>query len=144
MHDASRTFLVISGVYLALTGLAGFTVSSSFPTNRESVEASHGHIFGVLETNGWHNLAALALALPSLYVAVRRPGWAPVVAVLSGLANTVVFVLFAVLGGAAFLIASNDADQVVHAATALGGLLCGTWSLRRATQGSPDAAASPG
>lgn len=130
MRGASRTFLAVSGAYLLLTGVAGFAVSGSFPVSSEAVDASHGHIFGVLETNGWHNLAALALAVPSLLVALRRPRWSPTVALASGFANTAVFVLFAVWGGATFLVASNDADQVVHAATALGGLLCGAWDLR--------------
>ena len=77
-HDApvgnpSRIFLSISGAYLLLTGLIGFAVSGSFPTRRDAVGTSHGHIFGVLETNGWHNAAALALAVPSLLVALRWP-----------------------------------------------------------------------
>jgi len=121
--------LSISGAYLLLTGLIGFAVSGSFPTRRDAVGTSHGHIFGVLETNGWHNAAALALAVPSLLVALRWPRWTPGVAVASGLANTAVFLLFAVWGGATFLVASNDADQVVHATTALAGTACGGWDL---------------
>lgn len=121
---------MVSGVYLLVTGLAGFAADGSFPLTQEAVEGSQGHIFGVLETNGWHNAAALAVAVPSLVVAALRPRWSSSAALASGLANAVVFVLFAVWGGATFLVASNDADQVVHASTAIGGLLAGWRDLR--------------
>lgn len=128
---AARVFLVVAGTYLTLVGVVGFTLDASFPTSAEAVSESRAYIFGILETNGWHNLAALLTGMPSLAVAWWRPDAAPAFALLVGVLNAVVFVSFEAWGGETFWVASNGADQVVHAATAVGGIATGLWSRRR-------------
>ena len=125
----ARLYLLVSGGYLLVVGVVGFGLDASFPTSSAEVAASHGHLFGIFETNGWHNLGAVGLGLSALVVAIGRPGHSAVVAVLSGAANAGVFLLFAGWEPATFLVASNAADQVVHATLAVGGLTVGGWDL---------------
>lgn len=128
---AARAYLLGAGAFLLAVAVVGFTVDTSFPLTPHHV-SGHAHVFGVFQTNGWHTLAALALAVPSLWVALARPSLSGTAAVLVGAANGVVLVAFAVWDPAVFLIASNDADQVMHAVLAAAGIATGAWSLRPA------------
>lgn len=123
----ARVFLLISGTCLLLTGLVGLTLDSSFPTSSETMAHSHAHVFGVLETNGWHNLGALALALPALGVALVWPALSRVAALAVGVSNTLVFITFTIWHPSELLIASNPADQIMHAALAVGGVTSAWW-----------------
>jgi hypothetical protein len=113
-------YLAVSGVYLIVLSGAGFLYDSSFPTSSEHV--MHDLAFGVFETNGWHNVAGLLFGLIAIAFLVR-PEWARVGAVIVGVPNAIVFVAFALWDPRTFLIASNGADQVVHAALGFGGIL---------------------
>lgn len=126
----SRGYLLVTGSFLLLTGIVGFMLDTSFPTRPAEVSASHGHIFGVLETNGWHNLAAVGIGLPSLALALRAARLVAPFAFTAGALNLGVFILFALFGPETFLFASNSGDQVLHAVLALGGLGFGAWGLR--------------
>lgn len=118
----ARWALLGMGLYLALVALVGFAVDASFPTSQDAVLDRHGHIFGVLETNGWHNLAALAAGLPAVVIAMWVPRLVRVGLAALGAGNLVVFLAFEVWGAETFWVASNTADQVVHVAVALVGL----------------------
>lgn len=86
-------------------------------------EKSHSaHIFGVFETNGWHNLAAVALAAVALSVAFGKPSWSRSAAMLIGIFHIGVTVSLILWEPSTFWLASNDADQVVHATYAVGGI----------------------
>jgi len=126
---AARGYLFVSGLFLVLTGVVGFALDTSFPTSSAEVADSHGHIFGILETNGWHNLAALSIGLPAVAVALKLPQVCPVFALITGVLNLGVFTSFALWSPDSFLFASNAGDQVLHALLALGGIGFGALGL---------------
>ncbi len=121
----ARIYLVASGVFLLVTSTAGFMMNRSFPIGAvEFRSAESHHIFGVLETNGWHNLAGLIGALLALGFAVR-PEWSRFGALYKGWSYVGVTAALAIWSGDTFRVASNNADQVVHASLAAGGLITG-------------------
>ncbi len=127
----ARIYLVVSGVFLVASGLIGFTVDSSFPATPDAVEsAGSGHIFGIFETNGWHNLTAMISGAVALGFAVR-PAWARTGAFVKGVMYVAVTTSIAIWGPETFKIASNAADQVVHAALGVTGLAAGAMTPRR-------------
>ncbi|HEV2757574.1 MAG TPA: DUF4383 domain-containing protein [Actinomycetota bacterium] len=127
----ARVYLVASGVFLVASALIGFTVDSSFPATPDAVDsAGSGHIFGIFETNGWHNLTALISGVVALAFAVR-PAWARAGAIVKGLMYVAVTVSIAIWGPETFKIASNAADQVVHAALGVTGLAAAALTPRR-------------
>ena len=108
-------YLVATGTLLVAASAVGFAVSTSFPdTAAEVHSAGSGHIFGIFETNGWHNLSTLISGVISLSFALR-PEWARTGAFVKGTLYTAVTVSIALWGPERFLIVSNTADQVVHA-----------------------------
>ncbi len=121
----ARIYLVASGVFLLVTSTAGFMINRTFPIGAaEFRSAESHHVFGVLETNGWHNLAGLIGALLALGFAVR-PQWSRFGALFKGWSYVGVTAALAIWSGDTFWVASNNADQVVHASLAVGGLLTG-------------------
>lgn len=119
----ARLFLLAGGTWLLVLGLVGFAVSSSFPIGAAEAETAHsGHIFGIFETNGWHNLATVLIAAVSLPVAVLRPGWSRPVALAIGVIHVAVTAALFIWEPSTFWIASNSADQVVHATYAALGI----------------------
>ncbi len=117
----ARIYLVGSGIFLVVLAAAGFAVNTSFPTDAGQVSTTSDHVFGVLETNGWHNLAGLVSGVVALGFGLG-PEWARIGALVKGTAYVVITSSIAIDGGDGFLIASNAADQVVHASLAIGGL----------------------
>ncbi len=126
----ARIYLVASGIVLLFLAVAGFAVNATFPTDPDQVHATSDHLFGILETNGWHNLAGLFSGLVALGFAVR-PEWARLGALVKGIFYVVVTTSIAIEGGEMVLIASNAADQVVHASLAIGGLASAALSPRQ-------------
>ncbi|HEX2056974.1 MAG TPA: DUF4383 domain-containing protein [Actinomycetota bacterium] len=121
----ARVYLVVSGFFLVAAAAVGFGLDASFPSSSAAVESdTHPHIFGIFETNGWHNLAALISGVVSLGFAVR-PEWARLGAFVKGTMYVGVTVSIAVWGPETFLIASNTADQVVHGTLGAAGLVAG-------------------
>jgi hypothetical protein len=121
----ARVYLVVTGIFLAGAALTGFGVNASFPTSAEAaLSASTGHIYGIFETNGWHNVSTLVSGLVSLAFATR-PSWARTGAFVKATLYTSVTVAVAVWGPETFLIASNAADQVVHGSLAAAGFAAG-------------------
>ncbi len=137
----ARIYLVVSGVFLLVIGSAGFLVSSTFPIGaREVGSAAPGHIFGIFETNGWHNLAGLASGAVALGFA-QRPELSRLGALIKGGFYVGVTASIALWGGETFWIASNTADQVLHATLALGGVATGLVTSQTTRQHRADVAA---
>ena len=122
----ARVYLVASGAFLLVVAAAGFALNQNFATGPDYL-AGHdatAHVFGILETNGWHTLAGLLSALVALGFALR-PEWARAGALVKGVFYTGVTAGIALWGPEPFWIASNAADQVVHATLAVTGLATG-------------------
>ena len=118
----ARIFMVASAAYHLPLAVAGLAVDQTFPLGpNAAAHAGSGHAFGIFETNGWHSLAALLLGLVSLYFAVR-PGRAREAALAIGLGHVGIVLSLVLWAPSTFLLMSNDADQIVHAATAVGGI----------------------
>jgi hypothetical protein len=129
----ARIYLVVSGLMLVGAAVAGFALTTSFPGSAEGVRAADNpHIYGILETNGWHNLASLVSGSLSLTFALR-PEWARAGALFKGSMYTVVTASIAIWGPEVFLLASNTADQVVHGSLAATGLATGLATRRART-----------
>lgn len=121
----ARWFLLAVAISHLPLGVGGLLVNRSFPIGDEAARAGDsGHLFGVLETNGWHSLAALALGVLAAWI-VFRPRRARLVALALGAFHVALVVQLAILDPSNFWIASNGADQVVHASTAVGGIVSG-------------------
>jgi len=121
----ARAFLALVSLWLTPLGLIGLAIDRTFPLDpAEAAVGYSAHILGVFETNGWHSLAGLLLGVLSLYF-VLRPKRAREVSLAIGIAHVGIVVALIVWEPATFLIASNMADQIVHGATALGGIAGG-------------------
>jgi Domain of unknown function (DUF4383) len=121
----ARLYLVISGIGLVLIAGLGFLYDRSFPASADEVpSAGSGYIFGILETNGWHNLNGVISGVIALGFALR-PEWARVGALFKGTLYVVVTSAIAIWGPETLLIASNTADQIAHASLAVGGIATG-------------------
>lgn len=133
----ARVYLVASGVLLVLAAVVGFGVNSAFPATSDEVgSAGSGHILGIFETNGWHNLNAVISGAIALGFAVR-PEWARTGAFFKGAMYVAVTVSIALWGPETFRIASNTADQIVHAALGVTGLAAGFATPRSDKRRSP-------
>ena len=118
----ARIFLAISASYHLLLGLVGLAIDQTFPIGElDAARADSEHIFGIFETNGWHSLAALLLGAASIYL-MTRPAYERTGALAVGLSQGVVVVALALFPPSTFWFASNAADQVIHSATAVGGI----------------------
>ena len=126
-----RIYLVASGVFLLFIAASGFFFNASFPTAREDVAATSSHLWGIFETNGWHNLAGLISGLVALGFAIK-PEWARAGALFKGGFYVVVTASVAIWGGETFLIAANFADQIIHGTLAVTGLVSGFLTPRAA------------
>jgi hypothetical protein len=121
----ARVFLLASAIYHTPLGIIGLAIDQTFPIGVDAVVHGHSeHIFGVLETNGWHSLAALLLGIVSLFFALR-PERAREVALAIGIGHVFIVVSLIVWDPSTFWLASNTADQVVHSTTAVGGIVSG-------------------
>lgn len=134
--SAARLYLAISGFYLVALGIAGFVVNRTFPIGAaDAARARSDLVFGLFETNGWHNLAGLVFGLIALWFLFRSTQWA-LGALAVGVPNLITFVAFAVTTPTTFWFASNGADAVLHALLGFGGVVAAMVShdWRRGTQ----------
>lgn len=146
--DASRVFMAASAIWHLPLGVIGLLIDQTFPLSSAEAAAGHSeHIFGVFETNGWHSLAALLLGIVSTFFLIR-PTRAREAALAIGVAHVGFVLALVVWAPSTFLIASNMADQFVHASTAATALLAGVLTPRThvgsdETDGLDRAPASP-
>lgn len=130
----ARVFMVVAAVWHLLLGTVGFLYNASFPVGAGAARAEEsGHIFGLFETNGWHNAAAAGLGLIALYFTIR-PERAREAALAIGIAHVGLTGAFVLWDPTTFWIASNTADQWVHASTAIGGIVSGLATPRSLTR----------
>jgi hypothetical protein len=122
----ARWYLLAIAITHVPLGVGGLVVNRSFPIGAEAARAGDsGYLFGVLETNGWHSLAALSLGVLATCIVLFRPGRARFVALALGVFHVGLVVQLAVWDPSTFWMASNGADQVVHVSTAAGGIVSG-------------------
>ncbi len=127
----ARIYLVASGIFLLIVGVAGLALNRSFPTSPEAVEsAGSAWLFGVLQTNGWHSVAALVSGGVALAFAVKAE-WARMGAIVKGLFYISVTTSLFITSPSTFLLVSNAGDQIVHASLAIGGIAT-AWATRPA------------
>ena len=145
-HDRARTpaqwYCILGGVALLLAGLLGFISDSSFDTGNDI----EGGSFLGFEVNAWHNLVHLASGL-LLIAASRRRGSARTVAIAFGLVYGLV-ALIGIIDGSDVVgvIPVNSADNVLHVALALLGIVAGLISRnddRRHSTATVDRATNP-
>jgi hypothetical protein len=120
----ARWYLVISGVFLLALAAVGFAYSRSFPTSPDAVAEGTREALGVLFTNGWHNLASVLSGVVALGFALR-PEWARTGALVKGVFYVGVTTSLLLVDAKTFLLASNWADQIIHASLAVGGIATG-------------------
>ncbi|HEV2754381.1 MAG TPA: DUF4383 domain-containing protein [Actinomycetota bacterium] len=126
----ARIFMTASAVFHVPVGVAGLFYELAFPIGSGAAAAGpHPHVFGVFETNGWHTLGAVFVAGVSLYYALR-PRHARAGALALGLGHVGLFVSLVLWDPSTFRIASNAADQVAHASTAIFGTMAGLLTAR--------------
>ncbi len=124
--------MVVSALFHLPVAVVGFLYDRTFPIGADAAAtASSARIFGVFETNGWHTLGALVVGVVSLYFALR-PRHAREAALAIGIGHVGLWVALVLWDPSTFWIASNAADQVVHASTAVGGIASGLLTPRRA------------
>ena len=143
----ARVFMAASTLFHIPIAIVGFAYDRTFPIGPGAAEdAGSAHVFGVFETNGWHTLGALLVGAVSLYC-VLRPRHARDGALALGVFHVALVVSLVLWDPSTFWIASNAADQVVHAATAIGGIGSALLTRRnigpwRTTRTSPTGSAS--
>jgi hypothetical protein len=124
--SAGRWYLAAVAISHTALGIAGLTLDRSFPVGSDATrQAGSRLLFGVLETNGWHSLAALLLGVLAAGVLLLAPGRARPVALYIGAVNAVLALSLLVKDPSTFWIASNAADQVIHFTTAVAGIVTG-------------------
>jgi hypothetical protein len=136
----ARMFLLVAAVWHIPLGIIGLFYNHDFPIGAGAARtAGSAQIAGVFTTNGWHNLAALVLGLVAL-VFTLYPARARTVALAIGVIHVGITLALLIWEPSTFWIASNTADQFIHASSAVGGIACG---LATKEVGVPRAAQPP-
>ena len=118
----ARIYLLVAAVVHLPLGIIGLLYDRIFPVGADAAaSAGSDHVFGVLETNGWHSLAALGVGIVAAYFTMY-PRRARDVALILGVGHVGIIAALAMWDPSTFWLASNGADQVVHASTAIGGI----------------------
>lgn len=129
----ARIFLLVAAVWHLLLGVVGLFLNRSFPVGANAAaEAGSHHILGIFETNGWHSLAALLLGVLAAYFTIS-PRRVREVALAIGILHVGIVAALVLWQPETFWLASNAADQVVHASTAIGGIASGLATTPRLT-----------
>jgi len=134
----AQIYALVFGITLLVAGIAGFFADSSFGDLGSDVQ---GDDLIVFEVNGWHNLVHIASGLLGLALAGSRPG-----ARAYALGFGTVYLLVTIWGlidgnDIAGLLPINAADNILHIAISVAGILAGLASdPRRYGAPSPRAA----
>lgn len=125
----ARWFLLIIALSHLPLAVAGLVINRSFPGPFGSEDPGSSFVFGVFRTNGWHSLAALLVGILAAWFTLNPKG-ARATALTIGLVHVFVVIQFALVDPETFWIASNNADQGVHAFSAVGGIASGLLTRR--------------
>lgn len=118
----ARIFMLAAAAVHLPLGIIGLLYDQTFPVGASAAaRAGSDHVFGVLETNGWHSLAALGVGIFTAYFTMY-PSRARDAALIIGVFHVGIIAALVVWDPSEFWLASNGADQVVHASTAIGGI----------------------
>jgi hypothetical protein len=118
----ARVFMLAAAAVHLPLGIIGLVYDQTFPVGvSAAARAGSDHVFGVLETNGWHSLAALGIGIVTAYFTIY-PRRAREAALMIGVLHVGIVASLVVWDPSKFWLASNAADQVVHASTAIGGI----------------------
>lgn len=128
----ARVFLLLAAVVHLPLAVVGFVYDRTFPIGPQAAQAAgSAHIFGILATNGWHTLGALIVGLVALRHTINPRGARPAALAL-GVTHVGLVLSLIIWEPSTFWIASNNADQVIHASTAIGGIVSGLATRARA------------
>ena len=138
--DRGRTpaqwYCLLAGLGLLLAGIFGFLADATFDTGASGADNDGGNIGGALqgdsflgfEVNGWHNVVHLLSGVALLALASLRAS-AKIAAIAFGLVYGLVAIIGLANGNDVLgLIPVNAADNVLHVALSLLGLLAGFMS----------------
>ncbi len=133
----ARWYLLASVLFLLPAGVIGLLVNQNFSVGGAAKQAGASDmVFGVLETNGWHSTAALVNGIVALGLLwFGSDHWARRGALNIGIGLAVLTIALMIPRSIDLLdivIASNAADNVTHAAQAMGGIITGI--MRRGTE----------
>jgi len=118
----AQIYALVFGVTLLVAGIAGFFVDSSFGDLGSDVQGDELIVF---EVNGWHNLVHIASGLLGLALA-GRADTARLYALGFGTVYLAVTIWGMIDGNDVFgLLPVNGADNVLHIAIAVTGILAG-------------------
>jgi hypothetical protein len=118
----AQVYSLVFGVVLLIAGIAGFFADSSFGNLGSDVQGDELIVF---EVNGWHNLVHIASGLLGLALA-GRADTARAYALGFGVVYLAVTIWGMVDGNDVFgLLPVNGADNVLHIAIAVTGILAG-------------------
>lgn len=121
----ARWYLLAIAITHIPLGVIGLVMDRSFPIGPEAAaRADSAMVFGVFETNGWHSLAALGIGVGATLFTMY-PSRARAVALALGVSHVAIMLSFSFADPTTKWIASNGADQVIHASTAIGGIATG-------------------
>ncbi|HEV2813700.1 MAG TPA: DUF4383 domain-containing protein [Solirubrobacteraceae bacterium] len=122
-RDRGRTpaqwYCLLGGAALLLAGIAGFIVDATFDTGG----GIDGDKLIAFEVNGWHNLIHIASGILLLASSAKRAS-AKTVALLFGVVYGAVSLIGLIDGNTVLgLIPVNPADNILHIALSLAGIL---------------------
>ena len=134
----ARAYMLASVLFLIPTGVAGLLANQNFRIGEGATDPSTTDlVFGFLETNGWHSVAALvngAAALALLLFASDRTVRKGALLMGGGLAAlTIALMIPRSIDLLDNMLASNAADNFTHAAQAIGGIVTGSIGRRPST-----------
>jgi hypothetical protein len=139
----ARLYCLLAGGTQVLLGIAGFFANAEFPGRDAAADPENqGELLGLIATNGWHNVAGIALGLTGL-VAARYA--ARTYALVAGGFLTALGAFGFVTGeteGAISWLAVNTADNFLHTALGLPGVLAGLASPGRGPSARPRVASA--
>ncbi len=120
----SRLFALVFGAIYVLVGLIGFLRPLTDAPHDGLLVAKTAFLLGIFAVNWFHNLAHVVIGAVGL-AASPRAGTARLYAQVIGIAYAVLFVIGLVTKDFLGILPLNDADNVLHLASALLALVIG-------------------
>jgi len=139
----ARLYCLLAGTVLVFLGIAGFFVNAEFPGRDAAADPENqGELLGLFAVNGWHNVAGLAGGLTGLAAAGSA---ARAYALVFGGFLTALGIFGIVAGeteGAIAWLSINTADNILHTAIGVPGVLAGIATPSGRQRARPRAAAT--